>query len=337
MLVICFQNFNNFNLTERKKAMKNSLIMRFVAIVTIIALMFASFSLAVGAVDGYETSDNTLLATTKYVSVTEYDFITHTERTYQMSYTDYEFSSISPGIEILDDEQSTVSPNAIINDEDWSIVPNNFLSSPPYSAVCSLYAGGRSTAFIVGKRLAMTCAHCVYNASSQSWDTSAYLMPHAPGNTSDQTIINNGTRVLKAIIPTAYKNNPTVLNDCAILIVEDDIGTGNAILPLNFTPPTVNMPVYVIGYPSEGLNEYVCYMHISTGKITAIVANAYRYNCDTVGGNSGSPVIWETTVNGVTKYNVIAIHRGGNTSYNVGHKIDQFLVQAVRELNATYQ
>jgi len=103
--------------------MKNSLIMRFVAIVTIIALMFASFSLAVGAVDGYETSDNTLLATTKYVSVTEYDFITHTERTYQMSYTDYEFSSISPGIEILDDEQSTVSPNAIINDEDWSIHP----------------------------------------------------------------------------------------------------------------------------------------------------------------------------------------------------------------------
>ena len=199
-----------------------------------------------------------------------------------------------------------------------------------------MYSDGRATAFIVGKRIAMTAAHCVYDALNDSWDTEAYILPHASANTTNSNIIANGTRVLKAIIPTLYKATPTVANDWAILIVEDDIGTANGVLPLDCSTPVVGTEVYVLGYPLVGINSSANTMHKSPGEITYVSSNNIRHICDTASGNSGSPVIRQSVVNGTTRYNVVAVHTGGNSTYNVAHRIDQFLVNAVRELDAEY-
>lgn len=311
---------------------------RFFAICIAVLLVVVTLTLAVSADEEVGTNEVLPTGTTKYVSVTEYDFTTHTERTYQMSYTEYEFTSTEPELETLGGTDLPNSSRSEIGGE-WEPVSASQYSNYPYSAICSLYAGSRSTAFIVGKRIAMTSAHCVYTPTS-GWDTSAYLMPHAPANASNSYITNNGTKVLKAIIPTAYKTNNTAANDWAILIVEDDIGTANGTLPLNFTPPVVNNSVYTIGYPGTATIDgttYTLAMIKSPGSITSVAAQYIGYNCDTNGGSSGSPVIWETNTNGTVKYNVVAIHSTGHTTYNSGHRIDQFLVQAVRQLNGTYQ
>ncbi len=318
--------------------MKKLPIFKFIARGVAILLIVASLILSVSANGNPSAADNDLQGTVRYVSVTEYDYTTHTESTYQISYTDYEFNSIDNESEAYRIQRSQISLYGIINDgnneHQWYSVPTYEYNIYPYSAVCSLLAGDRTTAFIVGKRLAMTCAHCVYGTN---WYPSAYLMPHAPGNAVDSFIINNGTKVLKAIIPTAYKTNSTIDNDWAILIVEDDIGTANGTLPLNFTPQVNGNPVYVVGYPRTGVNGLTNYMHRSPGDITGVSTFKYNYDCDTNVGNSGSPVIWETYANGVTKYNIVAVHCGAESTYNAGHRIDQFLVQVVRQLNATYQ
>lgn len=275
--------------------------------------------------------------TIKYVSVAEYDFVTDSEITYQMSYREYEI--LNDDFEYkLNEEESVVSPQTVFPDDEyqWEQVPTSMYSTYPYKAICALYAGFRATAFIVGTRIAMTCAHCVYDADEATWDTEAYILPHAPGNCSSNYIVTNGTRVLKAIIPTAYKTNPTASNDWAILIVEDDVGTSNGVLALDCSTPTVGTEVCIIGYPQYGVNNVLRYMHESPGEITLVNTNYIRYNCDTYDGNSGSPVIRQSTVNGEIRYNVVAVHAGGNATYNSAHRIDQFLVNAVRELDAEY-
>lgn len=311
---------------------------RFFAICIAILLVVVTLTMAVSANEEIGSDETMIVGPTKYVTVAEYDYTTHTERTYQMSYTEYEFTSTEPELETLGGTDLPNSSRNVINGM-WIPVSASQYSNYPYSAICSLYAGSRSTAFIVGKRIAMTSAHCVYTPTN-GWDTSAYLMPHAPQNVSSSYIINNGTKVLKAIIPTAYKTNNVVNNDWAILIVEDDIGTANGTLPLNFTPPVVNNSVYVIGYPKTATingTTYTRAMIKSPGSITSVASQYVRYNCDTINGSSGSPVIWETNTNGTVKYNVVVIHSTGHTTDNSGHRIDQFLYQAVRQLNGTYQ
>lgn len=275
--------------------------------------------------------------TTRYISVTEYDFVTDTERTYQMSYRVYDLMSDMPEYE-LNGETDLVSPMEVIPDDEyeWERVPSSLYSTYPYSAICSLYSGGRGTAFIVGDRIALTAAHCVYEEGT--WSTEAYILPHASGNRSNSYIVNNGVRALKVIIPTAYKTNAITGNDWAILILEEDVGAENGILPLDITAPTVGNQVTTIGYPREGVGGVVRYMHESPGEILMVATNYIRYNCDTYYGNSGGPVIKESVVNGTTRYNVIAIHSrmGGNATYNLACRIDLALSSIVKALDVEY-
>ena len=273
--------------------------------------------------------------TMRYISVTEYDFVTDTERTYQMSYRVYDLMSDVPEYE-LNGETDLVSPMSVIPDDEyeWERVPSSLYSTYPYSAICSMYAGSRSTAFIVGDRIALTSAHCVY--AENAWDTEAYILPHASGNRTHSYIMNNGVRALKAIIPTVYKTNAITGNDWAILILEEDVGAANGILPLDIAAPTVGNQVTTIGYPKEGVGGVVRYMHESPGEILTVGTNYIRYNCDTSKGNSGGPVIKESVVNGTVRYNVIAIHSSGHGSYNEGCRIDLALSSIVKALDVEY-
>ncbi len=272
------------------------------------------------------------------ITVVEYDFTTDTETTRRVPYRD---DSSNPETQQIPNDSET-TPNVYIGaDEEfynWSFIPDIRLNSTPYRSVCSLLAGNRSTAFIVGKKILLTAAHCVYDATAQTWDTEAYAMPHAPSNASNAYIRTNGTKVLKAIIPITYKSNPTVTYDWAILIVEDDVGSANGILTFDTTALTTNQEVETIGYPNEGVGGLIKTMHESPGRISAIYGSYFRHCCDTVGGNSGSPVLTLRIVNGVSTYKVIGIHCGGNDSgqYNVAHTINTVLAQAVNYFDLRY-
>lgn len=273
--------------------------------------------------------DNDLLNyTTQYVSVTEYDYTTGTQRTYTMSYREYTVTSIV--------DEPTVETRDIINNT-WQRVPSSSYDDFPYSAICRYTGDINATAFITGKRVALTAAHVVYDKYDDSWyTTTPYVLPHAPAGVSDSYVRNNGVRVLKAIIPSNYKTYSNPSNDYAILILEEDVGTDNGILPLSASSISVGNSAKVIGYPAEITYLYRLYMHESPGTVTSVSDKYIYYNCDTLGGNSGSPVIRVTTTNGVTKYNVIAIHNQGYPTYNVGHRVDQFLIQAVNTLDNQY-
>lgn len=270
--------------------------------------------------------------------VAEYDFITDTETTRRVPYRD---DSSNPETQQIPNG-SDIIPNVYIEDDedsyDWSFIPNVRLNNTPYRSVCSLLSGHRISAFIVGKKILMTAAHCVYNASPGTWDTEAYAMPHAPSDASDTYIRTNGTKVLKAIIPMAYKSNPTVANDWAILVVEDDVGTANGILTFDTTTRQPNEEVVTIGYPNVGDSELENTMHESPGRITTVSYNYFRHCCDTSSGSSGSPVLKLCYVNGTPTYKVIGIHHGGHEQgqFNDAHTTDTLLVKVVNYYDSQY-
>lgn len=306
---------------------------------TLIVLFIHSFmAMSISANANDNTENFNPNATIQYITVAEYNFTTGTETTYSVPYRTATLMAQPPHPLV----ETKSNPRVIIDEDEelynWSFIPDVRYNSTPFRSVCSLYAGGRSTAFIVGKKTLMTAAHCVYSSTYGGWDTEAFALPHAPSGSTSAYIRSNGTKVLKAIIPAAFKTNPVVSNDWAILIAEDDVGTANGIFTFDTSARTTNEEIVTIGYPIEGVGGIINAMHESPGRITNIYSNYFKHSCDTSSGNSGSPVLKHSFVNGVDTYRVVGIHHGGNDAaqYNLARTADTILVQVVNYFNDQY-
>ena len=309
-------------------------------------MIVSSFIFSVYAEDSSDMFYDTNSSAVHTLSVTEYDFGTGTERTYNITYVDRE---IGEGVEIntietpqlpsafLEDSETL--PNKIIDDA-IDRVPINYTlyDDYPYTAVCKAAAPKTSssytvgTVFIVGKRIGLTAAHLMYS-SSGIWTNNMHVTPHPTTEDTISSIYAQGTAVLKVIIPTEYKTQRIAENDWAILVFEDDIGTVNGTWDLSTTPPALNSGVNILGYPG-GLSG----MWYSYGTVSAQTSEILSYTCDTTGGSSGSPVYTKTTTNGVTTYKVVAIHTAASKTqpYNFGPCINRFITAEVNRLDAIY-
>lgn len=318
---------------------KSKCLLRTLFIFLLSTLIVFSFVLSVNAVEPIDLSDDTNGVVTRTLNVTEYDFTTNTERTYDIVYriifddVEEEIMSITPS------DEPPASPNNIIGDPDWEPLNSSLYDDRPYSAVCKTIARttdnrySQGTAFLVGKRVALTVAHVVYSKTTSEWMEDIHVTPHPPAGQSDTTTYNRGTDVLKAIMPTARKTSSSREYDWAIILLEDDLGTTNGMWTLNVIAPNTNSPVYIAGYPGG----YGGAMYRSFGIVYSKTTSLLRYTCDTDDGMSGSPVYTQTTVNGTTTYKVVAIHASGpNSNYNEGVLINQFITTEVGRLNGIY-
>lgn len=270
--------------------------------------------------------------TTESLRVCEYNYITNTETEYDITIRVAEIQSdVLPSVS----ENLLSSPGIIPPDTSSLIDPDNY-SSYPYSAICRVVCNtvdgiGSGTAFLVKNRIALTSAHCIFKSG---WSTNTHLMAHPPASAETSHIFNNGSRVIKAIIPKEYKTSTSSNYDWAILVVEDNLGVANGTFSLSITTPSVNQDAYMYGYD----NNYN--MRFSPGYYTAVYTHTVRYTCDTTNGMSGSPVVYMVNTNGTITYPVYAIHSlanpAANNLYNQGVRINRFITERVSSLNTQY-
>ena len=194
------------------------------AICLLLVFLLALIPILVGA-----TNDDDV----EKISIIEYDFITGTEREIDIQVNKNDLTAPNPMLSVNPNMSRIIIEDSIEREEVNAALYNSF----PYSAI-GLYScqidGSTSngTGFIVANKLILTSAHCVYTASSNTWSSNGYFLPHAPEGASRSEIVANGERVIGAYISSDYKDNPIAANDWAILVVEDNIGSNNGIITL---------------------------------------------------------------------------------------------------------
>ncbi len=297
---------------------------KIISVLVLFAMLITNVSF--GEINAYAVTNST-----EVIFVAEYNCLTGTETVYAIEVPDQGYDSMS-GIQ-SNGLNNTVSPYVVVPPDNSSLVDVSQYDIYPQSSVCRLYAGGLSTAFLVGPKVALTAAHCVFDQEEGVWDTNNFVWPNADPEANSIDIIRNGTKVVKMIIPTGYRNSSAsgsvVDTDWAILVLADDVGTENGTFGLTVTSPAYEADAFVLGYNSDNM------MSFAPGYILNVNSGNVRYTCDTTGGMSGAPV-YKYVYSGGLKYNVFAIHSGGvEGSYNHGARINRFIIKKVSDLNET--
>lgn len=249
---------------------------------------------------------------------------------------DFVLESMSGNI-FEDNNDSGISPNAYIGEDDSYEIFDTY--SMPYKAVCNLKtywdnngdgiadftAGGSGC--MVGRTVLLTAGHVIYNTG---WGKCVgvdvypaqmrYYTPYGP-YTAKKIFVN------VKLEEEVFSNG----KDWGIVIMNNPVGDTTGWLNLkNCTDvDMIGEDVSVIGYPG-GKDPGRITMWRSDGKVIGQGTYPLYYDCDTAGGNSGSPVINSDN-------EIVAVHSGGTTDvHNVGAKVVSDLYSTVNYMRYTY-
>lgn len=205
-------------------------------------------------------------------------------------------------------------------------------SVAPYIKTCRVVAKNSkgnevySTAAIIGKKLALTAAHSIFNpddnfAKYSNWT----LYPGYNGN----KYYGGSSGWSKVYYSNKYKETRKTDYDWAICVLNEDIGSkvgtfgirapytnGNDMLGLNVT---------AIGFPADlnyGFSSKGIYMYRSMGSISAVYSNSFRSSIWIVKGQSGSPII------NSDRY-IVGIASSANSVNSYSVRISQSMVDIV--------
>lgn len=200
--------------------------------------------------------------------------------------------------EALQMEQPT--PNIIIGEDERAVVPDILLPLMPYSAIGRIrvqyYDGtwGIGTGFLFGPNDVATAAHVLYNDNGSIARDVTFWLPGTGGPVANFT----GTQLA---IPREYMDSFDDNYDWGMFHINSNIG--NSVGYLGWTTNiSVNTTVQVIGYPSTQ-------MMMAGKQVKSVTETEIRYDVDSAGGQSGSPVL-----NRALNNQIVAIHTGGYES-----------------------
>ncbi len=173
----------------------------------------------------------------------------------------------------------------------------------PYVAVCRIQVYSdlvdqtfpSGTAAILGKNVALTAAHCVFNQDENNEVLKQWtIYPGFNGN----FYYGGATGWDKVYYSQNWMDSHKVEDDWAICVLQDDLGTKigwhfgavcySSNSELNGTE------IRALGYPydsNEGFNPKGLYQYESTGKINYVTSGLFRTDAYTCNGFSGSPII----------------------------------------------
>lgn len=168
------------------------------------------------------------------------------------------------------------------------------------------------TAFLVSDDLIMTNHHCVPGRDrppDQIWQVdfvTGYIMDY----------VEKGTRVFK-VDPRPVETNAEL--DYSLLRIIDDLpGKTFGTLDLSADSPSSKTPLWIIGHPlgqAQTISREKCAV-ASQG----FGGNRLRHTCDTLEGNSGSPVFDAAT------HRVVALHASGVSYETVNGAVPMSLI-----------
>lgn len=236
---------------------------------------------------------------------------------------------------------SGVSVTTIIGDDDREIDYSN-------SGVVKLtFNSGSGTGFVIDKHHILTCAHCVYDTSSNSPVTNLkYTIYNSSGSVKATYSASNYH------VPEEYQNASSYsstgyLYDYAIIEVTQDLSnycTFSLGVARNYIT-TTNPELHINGYSgySDGSTDPITIslrgkMVTGSGYLTSTKINTHNiyYDVDIVPGTSGGPLYVKVpngndSANDEENYDlvVIGIHSGQNTNYNLAKRIDTNILNFV--------
>ena len=220
------------------------------------------------------------------------------------------------------DDGGGISPASIIDGDQSTRVSSTI--SYPYRTVMQtqVVSGGNvyyGSAFMVSPTRVLTAAHCVYNKEDGTVFRDIEFIPGKNGSyepyerfRATQIYIN---------YDFMYTDKDVGETDWAIVELDFPIGDLLGYMPLSTSAVALDSQAVVLGYP--GGNDKIGYQYRAPGKITNASYYELQYNCDTVGGTSGGPVINSSNqIIGINTYEV-------GTQYNGGPKISGSMYAAI--------
>lgn len=237
---------------------------------------------------------------------------------------------ISSDPDVLDTEgycpPDQISPNIIIDDDSRIRVPDIFMQFKPASCVGVVYAEfdnaddkfGTGTLF--GPNDVVTAAHVLVDDNGNLADA-VYFYLAVNGDIEMHTRYT--ARNIQ--VPDAFIDNRNTANDWGIFELSNNVGNYSGYLGWT-TNCSVGEHVQIYGYPDDK-PDYE--MWFAGDYITAVGSSTINYNVDTVAGESGAAVI---NSQDASNQQIVAIHRGGQTSSNIGKKVDSALASVLSNL-----
>lgn len=227
----------------------------------------------------------------------------------------------------------------IIGDDDRKAVAD--VRANPYCWICSLEITPPNrgvnffgTGWLIGPRTVVTAGHCVY---CNPWKDEDSGRTYGSGPARSIKVIagrkgRSGLAAANAVnlfSVDEWTRSQDERYDFGAILLDQPIGTQLGFFGFAAAtdrelegPPAMN--VNVAGYP--GKTPGTMLMHAN--RIVDATPTQILYQCDTTGGQSGSPVIhWD----GSTRYTVVGIHNQGSDHVNYASRITTAALAKLRE------
>lgn len=226
--------------------------------------------------------------------------------------------------EMISDFEPEVSPASVIGSDTRQEIMNTY--NFPYKAICKVVAiwkntkygtvKGHGTGFMIKGYYMLTAGHVIYDPEYGGYCDEIEVYP-----ARNRVYAPYGPyKAIKMTVTNEYIEKPGGGDeDWGLVRLNDTVGDITGYFGLSISTNTTDLlskKVSVTGYPvdkTDGLG-----MWKGSGTVKSQDSTTIGYDCDTFGGNSGSPVYDSSN-------NVVAVHvRRVNqySQYNVGTKIN---------------
>lgn len=163
----------------------------------------------------------------------------------------------------------------------------------PYISICKVRtsSGASGTGFLVGPKLLLTSAHCVFNKDANDAYYTGWSVAPAYHNGLYNNLSSGWSRI---IYPTAYLQTHKWEDDWCLCILGDDLGrsVGNW-MGLSATAPSSSLTLKSVGYPTD--IESAKYQYYSKGKVGNVSGGYFTLSYPLTGGMSGGPTFYENS------------------------------------------